>query len=220
MNYDAVLFDMDGVLIDSEPGYNKANAAFFQELGLPFGSREIAATTGATGPVIADLILQWKPELPLTKQELVDRYTASIFSALRETVSALIPGAYDWIRRLRGAGTKLAIGSSSTYEMVLYVADRFGLTESMDTIVTCRDAARGKPFPDIFLTCCQRLAVPPSRALVIEDSRNGVRAAAAAGCPCAAFLGTNRYGIDVSAADFSFSAFDSESFLRLFGEKL
>lgn len=220
MNYKAVLFDMDGVLIDSEPGYNRANAALFESLGLPFGAREITATTGSTGPVIADRILQWKPDLPISRDALIRRYHENIFRALQETVTDLIPGTMCWIQRLHSAGVRLAIGSSSTAEMVYYVADRFGLTPLMDTIVTGEDVKKGKPFPDIFQLCCQRLSIPPDQALVIEDSRNGVLAAASAGCPCAAFLGTNRFGIDVSQAPFSFSAFDAESFLRLMGQPL
>lgn len=220
MNFSAVLFDMDGVLIDSEPGYNEAGKAFFRDLGLPFGPREIAAITGSTAPVIADQLFRWKPDLPYTRQQLIRRYEACIFAALKDGNHELIPGVSDWIRRLKALGAKLAIGSSSSYEMVMYVVERFGLSHQMDAIVTSRDAARGKPFPDIFLECCARLGVEPRHALVIEDSHNGVLAAAAAGCPCAAFLGTNRCGMDVSAANLSFPAFTPEHFQRLFGETL
>lgn len=220
MNFKAVLFDMDGVLVDSEPGYNRANREFFRSLGLPFTQKEITATTGSSNTVIASKILEWYPDLGVSHEELSRRYTEGIFRALKSTVADLIPGTYRWIRSLSQRGVKLAIGSSSTAPMVMYVADTFGLTPLMDAIVTCEDVTRGKPYPDIFLTCSRRLEVDPAQALVVEDSKNGILAAAAAGCPCAAFTGTNRYGIDLSAAPLSFPAFDGENFLRLFGAPL
>ena len=216
MKYKAVFFDMDGVLIDSESGYNKADAALFARLGIPFGREEIAAVTGSSGGVIGPLIKSWHPHLPYTAQQLCDMYLSAIFSSLKTDVDALIDGSLGWIERLKAVGAKLGIGSSSSREMVLYVVDKFGLAPLMDTVVTCDDAKRGKPWPDIYLRCAQNLGLASADCLVIEDSVNGIKASAAAGMDCAAFTGTNRHRLDLSAAKYQFAAFDEQSFDKIF----
>lgn len=216
MRYEAVLFDMDGVLIDSEPGYNQADRLLFERLGIPYGRREIEALTGISLKTIGGLLLGWHPELPYTDEQLVSMQAQCLLDSLKQGVTSLVPGAHDWISRLKKAGVKLAIGSSSTNDMVYYVARRFGLDTLMDTIVTCEDVSRAKPWPDIYLACADRLGVSPARCLVIEDSTNGIKAACAAGMPCAAFLGTNRHGLDTSQAQFSFAEFDETAYNLLF----
>ena len=218
MKYKAVLFDMDGVLIDSEGGYNKADAALFTRLGIPFGRDEIAAVTGSSGGVIGPLIKSWHPHLPYTAQELCTLYLDAIFGSLKTDVDALVDGSMDWIVQLKAAGVKLGIGSSSSRDMVMFVADKFGLTPLMDTVVTCDDAERGKPWPDIYLQCAKNLSLDPHECLVIEDSTNGIRAAQAAGMDCAAFTGTNRHKLDVSAAKYRFDAFGAQSFEMILGK--
>ncbi len=216
MQYKAVLFDMDGVLIDSEPGYNQADRLLFERLGIPYGRREIEALTGISLKTIGGLLLGWYPDLPHTNEELVAMQAQCLLDSLKQGVTELVPGAHDWISRLKKAGVKLAIGSSSTNDMVYYVARRFGLDALMDTIVTCEDVKHAKPWPDIYLSCADRLGVRPADCLVIEDSTNGIKAARAADMPCAAFLGTNRHGLDTSQAQFTFANFDEKAYLALF----
>ena len=216
MKWKAVLFDMDGVLIDSEPGYHRVNKVFFENLGLPFTQKEVSSITGSTAPVIAEKILTWKPDLPYSIEELSASYIENLFSSLKTDVHQLIPGATDWMDRLIAFDIKLGIGSSSSYGMVHYITERFDLDRRMDTIVVNEDVKRGKPDPEIYLKCCQNLGLHSSEALVIEDSRNGILAAKAAGCMCAAFLGTHQEGMDVSMADLSFPAFDNASFSNIF----
>ena len=208
----AVIFDMDGVLIDSEIGYNRADAAWFAELGLPFGQREIDGVTGSSGPVIARLMKEWFPHLPYTEQQLSDLYLDGIFRSLRQDVHALIDGVEDWLRRMAGMDLSLAIGSSSPVRMVSHVVEKFALDRYFSQVVTGDDVQRGKPWPDIFLLAAQRLGLPPEECLVIEDSRNGIQAARAAGMKVFAFTGTNRHNLDLSGADASFSAFTPHQF--------
>ncbi|MCL1805792.1 MAG: HAD family phosphatase [Clostridiales bacterium] len=211
----AILFDMDGVLIDSEPGYHRADAKLFAGLGVPFGAREIAAMTGANNIVIANLITTWHPHLAPRRDEIAAAYEAGLYDALRDEVAGLIPGAMTWVLRAKEAGIKLAIGSSSSNRMVYHVADTFGLTPLMDTIVTGEMVKRGKPNPDIYLRVCEELGLPPGDCVVIEDSPNGLKAGRAAGALCAAFHGTNRSGLDLSSCDMSFDAYTDEAWARL-----
>ena len=216
----AVLFDMDGVLIDSEPGYNRADAAWCDKLGIPFGQKEITAITGSNDLVIGRLIKSWHPWLPFTEEELAAQYGDNLYASLVRDVTALIPGAEAWIRALARRGVRLAIGSSSTRRMVSHVVEAFGLGRWMDCVVTGDDVPLGKPHPDIYNLCAKQLGAAPDNCLVLEDSINGILAAHAAGMRVAAYTGTNRHGLDLSGADLQFDSFDAAHYQRLFGEAM
>jgi HAD superfamily hydrolase (TIGR01509 family) len=207
----AILFDMDGVLIDSEPHYVRADAKLFEGLGIPFNDDVVKAVTGSNNQVVADLIVSWHPHLKPRRDEIAAAYEDNIFNALKAEVTGLIPGAMDWILKAKAAGLGVAIGSSSSTRMVFHVAETMGLVPLMDTIVTGDMVSRGKPSPEIYLLCCQNLGLEPAECLIIEDSMNGLRSGRAAGTVCAAFEGTNRFGIDLSGCDFSFDAFTEEA---------
>ncbi|MDR0469766.1 MAG: HAD family phosphatase [Peptococcaceae bacterium] len=211
----AILFDMDGVLIDSEPGYLRADAKFFAELGLPFGEKEIAAMTGANNLVIASLITGWHPHLAPRQAEIAVLYENGLYKSLCDGVTELMPGAMAWVTRAKAAGLKVCIGSSSSNRMVYHVADAFGLTPLMDAIITGEMVKRGKPNPDIYLRACEEIGVAPGDCVIIEDSPNGLKSGRAAGTYCAAFHGTNRHGLDLSDCDMSFDAYTDEAWSRL-----
>ncbi len=213
----AVIFDMDGVLIDSEPGYIEEDKKMFAALGIPFGAREIFAITGSSGRVVARRIKEWHPALCETEDELIELYLAGLMRGLRASVKGLIPGVPDWLARLKAAGARLAIASSSPRGMVAYVAETFGLNAFMEQIVTGDDVTLGKPWPDIFLLTAEKLGVLPRDCLVLEDSENGLRAAKAAGMSAFAFTGTNRHGLNLTPlADGAFDAFDEVNWKLVF----
>ena len=211
----AVLFDMDGVLIDSEPIYYRANEKTFAKLCIPFGVREVAAITGANNIVVADTIVNWYPHLASRRKEIAALYEDSLYEGLCAEAAGLIPGAAAWVRRAKESGLKVAIGSSSSNRMVYFVADAFGLTPLMDAIVTGEMVRQGKPNPDIYLRVCEAIDLPPEDCIVIEDSVNGLKAGRAAGALCAAFHGTNRHGMDLSDCDMAFDAYTDEAWERL-----
>ena len=217
-----ILFDMDGVLIDSEPSYVRADEALFAMLGLPYGEKEIAAMTGANSYVIAGLIAGWHPHMEARREEVARLYEEGLYKALLTDVQGLIPGVMAWVERAKAAGLKLAIGSSSSNRMVYHVADSFGLTPLMDAIVTGEMVKRGKPYPDIYLRACLEISLPPGDCVVIEDSVNGLKSGRAAGAYCAAFHGTNRNGFDLSGCDMAFDAYTDEAWDRLLriGERI
>ena len=206
----AVIFDMDGVLIDSEPPYRVAEEAMLKSLGLPFGPEQIVAMTGGSYRELGGVLRGWNPDLTASDDQIRHMYLSGLLGALREHVNSLVDGVSEFMEELRARGVKMAIGSASHRDMVELVAERFALAPYLSAVVTGSDAERGKPAPDIFLMCAERMDAAPGECLVIEDSVNGLNAALNAGMPCAAFLGTAHHPFDLSGASFGVGSFGPE----------
>jgi HAD superfamily hydrolase (TIGR01509 family) len=207
-----IIFDMDGVLIDSEKHYNKADEEFLPALGVECTDEVIKSLTGASFKTFASFIRERNPNIEFDDTELLRKYTDNLFAASKN-VTSLIDGVSDWIERFRTMGLKLALGSASNARLVNDIVERFGLR--LDAIVTGSDVERGKPAPDIFLECARRTGVLPENCLVIEDSENGVKAAVIAGMTCAAFLGTKLHDFDLSSAHLEITAYDEENWDKM-----
>jgi HAD superfamily hydrolase (TIGR01509 family) len=208
----AVIFDMDGVLIDSEKHYNRADEIFLPSLGIECTDEVIKRLTGASYKTFAAFVREHNPDIGLDDAELLRRYSDNLYTAILN-VTSLIDGVSDWIERFRSMGLKLALGSASESRMVNSVIKRFGL--QLDAVVTGTDVERGKPSPDIFLECAKRMDVAPENCLVIEDSENGVKAAVNAGMTCVAFLGTKLHDFDLSPANLEVTAYDEENWDKI-----
>jgi len=200
----AVLWDMDGVLIDSEPFYNIEIGAMIRRLGFPFGEVEIAKVTGISYRQCSKAL-----GLSIPDSVMVPLYCKALMDGVAKIDSA-IPGVKSLISKLSKNGVKQALGSSSSKEVVDYVIEKFGFTGLFDVVVTGSDVTDGKPAPDIFLECARRLNVNPPDCLVVEDSINGITAGKAAGMTVCAFSGTNHHGFDLSKADFVIDTYDDK----------
>ena len=180
---DAILFDMDGVLCDSEAFIAEAAATMLAETyGIkpahrdfaPFigtgEDRFIGGTAAAFGVAVT---------LPRDKERTYAIYLELIKGKLQP-----LPGVLDFIRRAQQKKLRLAVASSADEIKVLANLREIGLpTSTFSAIVCAKDVVNKKPAPDVFLCAAQRLGVEPRRALVIEDAVSGIRAAVAAGCP-------------------------------------
>jgi HAD superfamily hydrolase (TIGR01509 family) len=182
---DAVLFDMDGLLIDSEPLWTIAEEEVAADLGGRFTSTIKAAMIGQPLPVAVPILLEGLAT-PLARaahpvdvgQQLLARVAELFADEL-----PLQPGARELLDEVSAAGVPSALVSSSyrllvDTALVVLGSDRFSVTVAGDEV------ARGKPAPDPYLTAAARLGVAPSRCVVLEDSIAGARSAIAAGCPC------------------------------------
>lgn len=213
----AVIFDMDGVLIDSEPLYYRGDVKMFEKLGLEMTQEDSQLLLGTTPRKGATNILNRHPEISCTLEELVEMYEWSLLNALKTSEElCLIDGVYDWILRLDKMGVPMAIASSSTKDMVDYIADRFGLSKIMKEIVNGQMITKSKPDPEIFLLAADKLGMSPENCTVIEDSSFGVSAAKAAGMRCLAYTANNIHGVDLSAADARFDVYNNENFEKFF----
>ncbi|MCL1820773.1 MAG: HAD family phosphatase [Oscillospiraceae bacterium] len=208
----AVIFDMDGVLVDTEPHYYAADELLLSGYGIAINAEIVTALTGASYKEFPNLIRKLNPGITLSDEELMKQYKDSLFNACRRAEN-MIDGVMNWIERFRGMGYKIAVGSASNARVVYDIVERFAINP--DATVTADDAERGKPHPDIFLECAKRLGVPARECLVIEDSENGVKAAKNAGMKCAAFTGTKRHDFDLSSAQLEIDAFNDANWEKV-----
>ena len=191
----AVIFDMDGVLVDSYLPHFESWRQVAHEEGVTFTERDFARTFGHTTRDIIRAL--WKLDEPTDEhvRAIDDRKEARY----RKLVSARCPvmdGALDLIASLRDARFKVAVGSSGPPENVALVVERMGGPALFDAIVHGRDVHRGKPDPGIFLLAAERAGVHPHHSLVVEDARAGIEAAARAGMACVALRSTGPFQQD------------------------
>ncbi len=177
--FDAVIFDLDGVLLDSEPIYLAATNSVLAAEGQYISPEENAQWIGVR---FRDMLAEIIPQRGLAYD--ADYYiNATREAVLREFGKPLTPppGARELIERLVDHGVPRAVGSSSGNGWVDQVLTNLGVRHHFPIIVGGDDVPNGKPAPDIFLRCADLLGVPPARCVVIEDSANGVLAARRAG---------------------------------------
>jgi len=184
----AVILDMDGLLIDTEPVWRAAEASVFANLGISLSEQDLLDSTGQT---IAEVVPVWRQRLPGASDgtepsdaEVADRITDEVIAYVAAD-GAPMPGVTEAIALFRKHGLRLAIASSSPRRLIDAVCERLGLTE-IEVRCSALNAGRGKPAPDVYLAAARALGVAPTRCLAIEDSVHGVAAAKSAGMRCIA----------------------------------
>ena len=185
----AVIFDMDGVLTDSEPLINEAAVAMFRERGIPVDPDDFLPFVGTGEHRYIGGVAE-KHGIPLDLEAAKNR-TYEIYLALVPERLRAFPGAVEKARAFRAAGLRLAVASSADLVKIRANLEHIGLPVSWwDAVVSAEDALHKKPAPDLFLAAARRLGVPPAECTVIEDAVNGIQAALAAGMRCIAVAQT------------------------------
>ena len=196
----AVIFDMDGVIIDSEPMYNKIHADMLRDFGI---TKFLDSPEDYTGMTSTAVFTATK-ELYQLKQSvavLAAYQRATILQEINKLHDEPIDGIRDLLIALKAQKIKTAIASSSERTFINAVIDKFDLHDYFDVIVSGDDINHSKPAPDIFLKAAKHLSVVPGDCLVIEDSKNGTIAAKAANMQCIGFANPNSGNQDLSRAD-------------------
>jgi HAD superfamily hydrolase (TIGR01509 family) len=174
---EAVVFDLDGVLIDSEPVWEEVRRTLVEERGGRWGpgtqSRIMGMNTGEWARYLSEELearLEPAEVAAIVLSRMADRYRANL---------PLLPGAVEAVRRL--GGLPLAVASSSPLQLVELVLELADVASTFRAIVSSDEVCRGKPAPDVYLLAARRLGVEPASSVAVEDSSNGIRSAAAAG---------------------------------------
>ncbi|MGW1597724.1 HAD family hydrolase [Streptomyces sp. NPDC002343] len=181
MRYDLVIFDNDGVLVDSEPISNRLLAAYLTELGHPTSYEDsIRDYMGSAMHRVHDLVLERTGRrLP---EDFDEVFHARVFAAFERELRP-VPGVTGVLEELAADGVPYCVASSGSHERIRVGHRTTGLDRwfTDERIFSSEDVGRGKPAPDLFLHAARRMGVAPGRCVVVEDSPLGVRAAVAAG---------------------------------------
>jgi mannitol-1-/sugar-/sorbitol-6-/2-deoxyglucose-6-phosphatase len=182
---EAVVFDMDGVLVDSEPIWRAVEREVFASVGIEVTDEDLLETMGVR---VRDVVERWhrrkpwdQPSREEVARSIVDRVAAAI-----EREGAFNQEAIRAIDYVDGLGLRLALASSSPMRLIRAVLSIGGLADRFEVVLSAEDEAHGKPDPAVYLSAARELGVPPERCLAVEDSINGVRSAKAAGMVCVA----------------------------------
>jgi beta-phosphoglucomutase len=197
----AIIFEMDGVLVNTEPHHVLVERKIFAGLNLNITEKEHSTFMGVANEVMWMELIR-KYNLPYNAKLLVDRNREAIINCFSELKDIeLMPGVLDVLENLFYKRIPLAVASSSNAETLEIVLSRTGLSKYFFCKVNCGLVERSKPEPDIFLYTAALLSVKPEECMVIEDSENGIKAAKAAGMFCVAYAGKSSGTQDQSLAD-------------------
>jgi HAD superfamily hydrolase (TIGR01509 family) len=175
---DAVIFDLDGVIVDSEQVWDEVRAEFARESGGLYGETATRAMMGMSSPEWSRYMSE-ELAVPGTPEEINAAIVERMLARYGEA-PPLIPGAVDAVLGV-AAGRPVAIASSSNPELIEVVLRVAGLDGVVREAVSSQEVARGKPAPDVYLEAARRLGVEPARCAAVEDSHNGIRSAKSAG---------------------------------------
>lgn len=181
----AAIFDMDGLLIDSERLWHEAEVDILGALGVPISPDDGRRTKGM---FVHEVTRYWYERYPWTgpDPDEVARQVVDTVMVLVVAKGRKLPGVERAIGLCRAHGLRLALASSSQYRLIEVVLDHIGLAGEFEVVYSAEDEPYGKPHPGVFLTTAERLGVSPRRCVVWEDAPAGVLAAKAATMTCVA----------------------------------
>jgi HAD superfamily hydrolase (TIGR01509 family) len=194
----AVIFDNDGLTLDTEHTWTRAEAALYARYGTEFTldhKREMLGTSGEKSALTMERHL----DQPGRGDELRVELRELVHAELDGTGVEPMPGAVELIDALRGSGTPIGLATNSGREFATRALRAAGIYEHFDAVVSAEDVARPKPAPDVYLAAAAELGAPPEDCVALEDSETGVAAAKAAGMTV---IGVPSFpGIELGAAD-------------------
>ncbi|MBD2785432.1 hexitol phosphatase HxpB [Xenorhabdus sp. DI] len=180
LSIEAAIFDMDGLLIDSEPYWEQGEKGVFSELGLDLNLAEtLPDTLGLRIDQVVELWYQASPWQGTSKSEVEQRIIDHVVQSVKKN-RPLLPGVEYALNLCRERGLKIGLASASPYEMLEQVLELFNLRHYFDVVVSAAHLPYSKPHPDVYLLAASQLGVSPIHCLTLEDSFNGMIATKAA----------------------------------------
>ena len=216
-----VIFDMDGVIIDSEPIYSIVYQKLFDMLNVNISKEERNSFVGLSAKKVW-LYVKEKGTLNQTVDELLKLKEKIYFETFKslEIYHKPIYGIIELLETLKRYRVSLSIASSANRNVIDFVIDKLSLSSYFDCIVSGEEVPNGKPDPDIFLKVAENYNEPPHKFAVIEDSENGVKAAKSAGMKCVGYKNKNSGNQDLSSAELvieEFNQYNIDKILKLIG---
>jgi HAD superfamily hydrolase (TIGR01509 family) len=206
----AVIFDMDGVLIDSEPLHYQTDLELLKELNINVEKKYLDKFVGMTNPELWKIICQeFKIESKI--EDILAKQIKLKIKLLNADGYTPIPGVIELINKIYDKNIPIGVASSSSLIFIEAVLIKTNLKKYIKKYISGESVPNGKPEPDIFIKIAEVLNVDPEKCVVIEDSKNGVLAAKTAGMKCIGFLNPNSGNQDLSKADKIIDSFDDLS---------
>lgn len=176
----AAIFDMDGLLIDSEPLWDRAELEIIASLGVDISRRnELPDTLGLRIDMVVELWFAQQPWTGPTRQEVTDRIIHRALTLVKEE-RPLLPGVREAVALCKAQGLKIGLASASPLHMLESVLEMFDLRDSFDALVSAQTLPFSKPHPQVYIDCAARLGIDPLCCVALEDSVNGMVASKAA----------------------------------------
>ncbi|MGG4145311.1 HAD family phosphatase [Paenibacillus algorifonticola] len=197
----AFIFDMDGVIIDSEPLHFEVDIETMEHLGFQVSQDDLEKYVGMTNPAMWRLI-RVEYGIERTVEEIISYQQRRKIEELRARDFAPIQGVVSLLAELKGRNLPIALASSSPRIFIEEVLRKFNMIDYFASIVSGEEVPSGKPAPDIYLEAALQLGVLPADCVVLEDSRNGVIAAKEAGMRCIGYINIHSGDQDLSRADW------------------
>lgn len=210
----AVIFDMDGVIIDSEPLHAIADNMILEKSGITVPEGYFERFAGWTNQSMWEEIKK-EYHLPLSLEMIAGLQLPLKIDLLLKGDYSPIPGIIDLMEELKKKGLPVAIASSSPVEFIEAVMDKLELRVYIKFWLSGEQVEKSKPEPDIFLKVAELLDVDPAECLVIEDSASGIAAAKKAGMRCIGYRNLNSGNQDLSGADVVVDSIEEIDFLNL-----
>ncbi|WP_239614542.1 HAD family hydrolase [Cohnella mopanensis] len=196
----AFIFDMDGVIIDSEPIHFEVDIQTMQHFGMSISHEQLERFVGMTNPEMWTILKQ-EYDMPQSVEEIIEYQLSSKIDILRTSELIPIDGITELLQQLKSRDIPIGLASSSPRRFIMEVLSKFQIEHYFQCIVSGEEVDKGKPAPDVYYEAAKLLGVSPESCFVIEDSRNGIKAAKAAGMQCIGYVNHNSGNQDLSAAD-------------------
>lgn len=217
---EAIIFDMDGVLVDSEYTYFQSKSQILKEAGHEVEESYHFQFMGTTSEYMWEQMKQ-EFSLPLSVPEYVQKMTDLRQAMIKRDGVRVIPYVQDFVKKLSEAGLKLAVASSSSLAEIKVNLAEIGLAEYFSEVVSTEEVKHSKPAPDVYLAAAERIGVEPENCLGIEDTKNGAGAVHNAGMVCVGFANPVFPPQDLAAADIvvsSFAELDADELTSIYQE--
>ncbi|MDP1814262.1 MAG: hexitol phosphatase HxpB [Leadbetterella sp.] len=200
--FQGVIYDMDGLLVNSEPIWQEAEKEVFKTVGITLTTEDCLKTTGIPTTAVFDYWYEISPWEGKSKQELEKMLFEKVFSMIKENASAM-PGVKETLIFFKNKGLKIGLASASPLELIQIVLERLEIREYFDFYHSATLEKNNKPHPDVYLTVAKKLGCPIENCLILEDSINGVRGAKASGATVVAVPDDHFYDFEeYTIADF------------------